>query len=133
MPRTHGTYSFKMRFAVNGVPIPDPYEYSGTESDLDTSAERDANGLLHRTKVATKHPVKIKWQNIDWWMICKILNLVKEGEQDRFEFTCIDPSMGPEPVTRICYAGDRQWTCKWIPGGDFVDGIGDLSFSVIEF
>lgn len=131
--RTHGTYRYDMQFAVNGNPIPDPYEYSGTESDLDTEAERDATGYLHRRKVATKHPLKIKWQNIDWWMIEYILGLVKEGAQDRFQFTCIDPAVGPEPVTRTCYAGDREWSCEWIPGGDYREGLGNLSFSVIEF
>lgn len=121
------TYRYDMGFMVDGHPIPDPFEYSGAESALDTSAERDATGYLHRAMVATKHPLKIKWQNIDWKMINQILALVI-GE--RFMFTGPDPAAGGM-VTRECYAGDREWTCQWMPGGDA--GIGDLSFSVIEF
>lgn len=120
-------YRFDMGFAVDGYPIPDPYEFSGTESALDTSAERDATGYLHRTMVATKHPLKIKWQNIDWPIINEILDRVKG---DKFMFTCHDPAAGGI-VTRECYAGDRDWTCKWAPGGGKY--IGDLSFSVIEY
>lgn len=121
------TYRFDMGFAVNDEPIPDPFEYSGSESSLDTSAERDATGYLHRNMVAIKHPMKIKWQNIDWKMICFILDKVRK---DRFRFTCPDPAAGGI-VTRECYAGDREWTCQWMPGGG--EGIGDLSFSVIEY
>lgn len=125
--RAQRDYRYDMRFAVNGELIPDPTEYSGTESSLDTSAERDATGYLHRTMVAIKHPVKIKWKNIDWDMITKILAKVKG---DRFEFTCPDPSQGGV-VTRTCYAGDREWDCVWSPDG--VDSLGNLSFSVIEY
>lgn len=116
-----------MGFKVNGQPIPDPSQYSGTESALDTSAERDANGYLHRAMVAIKRPVKIKWDNVDWAMITQILSLVKE---DRFKFTCPDPSLGGM-VTRECYAGDREWDCVWAPDGK--EEIGTLSFSVIEY
>lgn len=121
------TYRYEMGFMVDGYPIPDPYEYSGMESSLDTQAERDATGWLHRNMVAIKHPLKLRWQNIDWETITEILNLVKG---DKFEFTCDDPAVGGV-VTRTCYAGDREWTCRWMPGGE--NGIGDLSFSVIEY
>lgn len=120
-------YRYDMGFKVNGNRIPDPYQYSGTESALDTSAERDATGYLHRQMVATKRPVKIKWQNIDWDMITEILSHVKE---DSFMFTCPDPSLGGM-VTRKCYAGDREWDCVWSPDGK--ESIGNLSFSVIEY
>lgn len=127
MGRIHVTYRYDMGFLVDGKPIPDPFEFSGTESALDTSAERDATGYLHRAMVATKHPYKIKWQNIEWEMINQILAKVKG---DRFQFTCPDPANGL-PSTRECYAGDREWNCRWSPEGK--EYIGDLSFSVIEY
>lgn len=66
-------YRYTMGFAVDGKPIPDPSGFSGSDSSLDTSAERDANGLLHRAMVATKHPLKIEWRNIEWNVITSIL------------------------------------------------------------
>ena len=127
MGRYGHVYRYDMGFQVDGHPIPDPFEYSGTESALDTSGERDATGYLHRAMVATKHPLKIKWQNIEWEMINRILGLVVG---DKFLFTCPDPSAGGM-VTRECYAGDRDWSCKWSPKGQ--DYIGDVSFSIIEY
>ena len=116
-----------MGFAVDGQSIPDPSAFSGSVSSLDTSAERDANGTLHRAMVATKHPLKIEWRNIEWEMITNILSKVG-GES--FQFTYPDPSTGTQS-TRKCYAGDRSWDCVWAPEGG--SSIGTLSFSVIEF
>ena len=62
-------YRYAMGFKVDGQPIPDPAAFSGSDSSLDTSAERDANGMLHRAMVATKHPIKIEWRHIEWHMI----------------------------------------------------------------
>lgn len=120
-------YRYDMGFMVDGQPIPDPAAFSGSDSSLDTSAERDANGMLHRAMVATKHPLKIEWRNIEWNMITSILKKVA-GES--FQFTYPDPSTGGHS-TRTCYAGDRSWDCVWAPS----DGIyiGTLSFSVIEY
>ena len=120
-------YRYTMGFAVDGQPIPDPAGFSGSDSALDTSAERDANGLLHRAMVATKHPLKIEWRHIEWDMITSILKKVA-GES--FQFTYPDPSTGSQS-TRTCYAGDRSWNCVWAPADRTY--IGMLSFSVIEF
>lgn len=120
-------YRYAMGFKVDGQPIPDPAAFSGSDSSLDTSAERDANGMLHRAMVATKHPLKIEWRHIEWHMITDILTRVV-GES--FQFTYPDPSTGTLS-TRKCYAGDRAWTCVWAPENKTY--IGTLSFSVIEF
>ena len=120
-------YTYKMGFAVDGTAIPDPSGFSGADSALDASGERDANGYLHRDMVATKHPLKIEWNALDWGMMMEILPLVK-GEQ--FMFTYPDPCSG-EYQTIEAYAGDRAWDVQRIlDDGTYV---GKLSFSVIEF
>lgn len=116
-----------MGFLVNDFPIPDPKEYSGSVSDLDTSAERDANGLLHRTRVATKHPLKLAYEAIDWEMILRICELMKD---DKFQFTYPDPRTGGM-TTATCYVGNRDWNCKWFPFEGY--RLGSLNFSVIEY
>ena len=65
-------YRYNMGFSINGEPIPDPSEFSGKESDLDTMGERDATGYLHRNMVATKYPVKLSYKNIPWDMLMLI-------------------------------------------------------------
>lgn len=127
MPRFNRDYRYDMGFAINGSPIPDPATYGGSESALDTSAERDATGYLHRTMVATKHTFKMGWKNITWDMTQSILKKVSPA---KFEFTVPDPADG-RAKTYECYAGDRSWECVWSPGGE--DSIGNLSFNVIEY
>ena len=68
-------YRYDLGFAVNGKPLPDPSGFGATENSLDTSAERDARGYLHRAMVATKHTYKLSWRNIDWDMTKRILHL----------------------------------------------------------
>ena len=127
MSRFNRDYRYDMGFAVNGSPLPDPASFGGTENSLDTEAERDASGYLHRNMVATKHTYKMGWKNIDWQMMTDILSKVSGS---KFQFTAPDPSAG-ETVTRDCYAGDRSWECVWSPAGE--DSIGNLSFNVIEY
>lgn len=123
---TYPAYSYSMGFQVNGTPIPDPAEWSGAISDLDSMGERDATGELHRDMVATKHPLKLAWNNISWDMVKHICQLVKGPE---FQFTYDDPQDGV--ITIRAYAGDREWQDKFSPD----DGIwiADLKFSVLEF
>ena len=122
------TYNYEMGFAVNGTPIPDPSEYSGADSALDASGERDATGYLHRDMVATKHPLKLKWSAMDWDMMCTILSMLTGPA---FEFTYPDPSTGTSK-TMTAYCGDREWNCELItnPSRQYV---GTLNFSVIEY
>lgn len=93
-------YSYSMGFAVDGMPVPDPSGFSGSVSALDASGERDASGTLHRAMVATKTPIKLKFNNWDWEMIQDLLGRVS-GES--FMFTYPDPSTG-ELVT------DKRYT-----------------------
>lgn len=118
---------YDMGFAVNGIPIPDPSVYTGAESDLDTMGERDATGYLHRNRVATKHPLKIEYQNISWDTIMTICPLLRE---DKFRFTFPDPFDGGMR-TIDAYVGDRDFECVWKPLNGV--SIGNLKFSVIEY
>lgn len=119
-------YKYQMGFAINGTPIPDPSAFSGKDSALDSEGGRDANGLLHRKMVATKHPVKIEYHNFDWSMIQTIMGMMLD---ERFQFTYPDPRTGLTTITAYC--GDRDWDCV---KADSTKGyLGNLSFSVIEF
>lgn len=120
-------YNYEMGFAVNGRALPDPAEYSGADSALDASGKRDATGALHRDMVATKHPLKLKWNAMDWDMISDILSQLLE---ETFQFTYPDPS-SRTLKTITAYCGDRDWDVQLItvPARQYV---GTLSFSVIE-
>lgn len=119
-------YSYSMGFAVNGVPIPDPSAFSGAVSDLDASGERDAVGGLHRDRVATKIPIKLKFNNWDWAMIQDLLTRVSAED---FEFTFPNPTTG-QLSTDKRYAGDRDFELVMNTHHGY---IGNLSFSAIPY
>lgn len=122
------TYNYSMGFAVDGTPIPDPSAFSGKDSALDASGERDASGYLHRDMVATKQPLKLEYSAIDWDMISTILSLTKN---ESCQFTFPDPNTPGETRTMTAYVGDRDWDVQLImETGEYV---GKLSFSAIEF
>ena len=76
--------NYSMGFKINGTAIPNPSSFSGKQSDLDTMGERDANGYLHRNKVATKHPLNLEYKNITWDTIQTIGSLLVN---DKFTFS----------------------------------------------
>ena len=118
---------FSMGFAVNGTPIPDPAEFSGKKSDLDTMGERDATGYLHRNMVATKYPLKLAYKNITWNQmmdICALLNAPK------FNFTYPSPFTGTT-VTMEAYVGDRDFDTVW--ANPERAWLCNLSFSIIQY
>ena len=119
-------YRYEMGFRVNDVAIPDPAEFTGAVSDLDTMGKRDATGYLHRCRVATKHPLKLKYQNIPWSLIKEICALLAS---DKFSFSYPDPAVGIQTI--YAYVGDREWAVvQAVPG---YEAIGNLNFSVIEY
>ena len=121
------SYSYRMGFAVNGIPIPDPSEYTGKVSALDASGDRDATGELHRDMVATKVPIKLKFKTWDWEMIQRVVSMVS-GES--FDFTFPNPAT-MSLTTMKAYAGDREFGVVLTnPDGSYM---GDLNFSVIPF
>ena len=118
---------YSMGFSVDNTPIPDPSVYTGAESDLDTMGERDVTGYLHRDKVATKHPLKMEYQNLRWETIMDIGKLLNK---DKFTFTYPSPFTG-DIQTMEAYVGDREFECTWAPEGAV--WVGTLKFSVIEY
>lgn len=124
--RQYPELSYAMGFMVNGVGIPDPSVFTGAVSDLDTMGERDATGYLHRDMVATKHPLKLEYNNIPWYVM---QDIGQSLASDKFSFTYTDPIEGER--TMEAYVGDREWeVVSAIPGEV---PIGTLKFSVIEY
>lgn len=121
------TYPYEMGFAVNGTHIPDPSVFTGAVSDLDTEGGRDATGYLHRHFVATKHPLKLEYHNIEWTMLMTICGLLNSPQ---FQFSYPDPVTGLIS-TVTAYVGDRNWESVINTPGR--EPIGNLSFSVIEY
>lgn len=120
-------YTYNLGFAVNDIPIPDPSEFSGETADLDTSAERDATGLLHRNKVAQKIPLSFKYTNIGWDMCQTILQAVNSS---KFRFTYPDPNTG-HMRTGNYYTGNRKWDAvMMVASGEWYV---NLTFNVIEY
>ena len=118
---------FSMGFTANGVPLPDPMEFDGRESDLDTMGERDATGYLHRNKVATKFPVKMQYNNIPMGMAQYICDAIR---YDKFNFTW--PSLYHGGMyTMEAYVGDREFKMVQAPEGGM--WLVNLGFSVIEY
>lgn len=124
------TYTYALGFNANGTPLPDPSGFSGETSDLDVSGERDATGLLHRDRVATKIPVQMTYTNITWDMCQTILQAVSPAQ---FSFTFPDPNTGALR-TGTYYVGNRKWDAVWLPAGENPAGwYANLTFSVIEY
>ena len=116
-----------MGFSVNGEPIPDCSEFSGKESDLDTMGERDATGYLHRNKVATKLPLKLKYNNIPVEIANEICSKLRP---DKFNFTWYS-LYHYRMYTMEAYVGDREFEATWWPAGGVY--LVNLSFSIIEY
>ena len=119
-------YRYDMGFKINNTNIPDPSKFTGKVSDLDTLGKRDANGLLHRNRVATKHPLKLEYSNITWSMMQTICGLMTG---DKFTFTYTDPAVGAKTIE--AYVGDRDW--EVVSAVFNREPIGTLKFSVIEY
>lgn len=119
--------SYSMGFCVDGVPIPDPSVFTGAESDLDTMGERDATGYLHRNRVATKHPIKLEYNNIPWELIMDLGKLLNKA---KFSFTFPSPFTGAM-YTMDAYVGDRDFETVWAP--ENAVWVGNLKFSIIEY
>ena len=132
-PTEFPEYRYTMGFKINDVPIPDPAVFTGAESDLDTMGERDATGYLHRNMVATKHPLKLEYHNIEWRMILEICGMLRH---DKFQFTFPSPfdfgDNGYDGAKTIdAYVGDRDFEAVWC--SPFHTWLGNLKFSVIEY
>ena len=126
MAETYPALSYSMGFKIDNSPIPNPMGFSGAVSDLDSMGERDATGLLHRDRVATKHPLKMEYKNITWDLVTSICSKMRN---DSFQFTYPDPVDGL--ITITAYVGDREWEDVWSPEDEV--WLAHLKFSVIEY
>ena len=97
-------YNYNMGITINGTPIPDVSEMSYQVGDLDTSGSRDATGLLHRARVATKINYEFSWNALEWAMLSHILSLVNT---EKFTLTAPDPRTFTGTYTGQYYVGDR--------------------------
>lgn len=127
MATSYPGFRYDMGFQVNGTPIPDPNKFTGAVSDLDTMGKRDANGLLHRKRVATKHPLKFEYTNIPYTMMQTICNLISS---DAFQFTYYDPAVGATRTMKA-YTGDRNWEVVKAVWNQ--TALVTLKFSIIEY
>lgn len=89
---------------IGGKTIHTPSSFKVDVADLDNSAERNANGLLIRDRIATKRKLYLEFPPMNDDEISKILSVL----QAEF-FTCEypDPLVGGMR-TMTCYVGDRS-------------------------
>ena len=104
------TYKYDMGIWVNNVQIPDVSKWSYQVGDLDTSGSRDATGLLHRARVATKTNYEFEWNALEWEMLQRILSAVSA---EKFTLTAPDPRTFNGPYVGEFYVGDRTGSCHY--------------------
>lgn len=97
-------YNYKMGIRIGDTNIPDVSKWSYQVGDLDTSGRRDATGLLHRARVATKINYEFSWNSLDWEMLQVILQAVNH---EKFKLTAPDPRTFRGTYTGNYYVGDR--------------------------
>lgn len=129
------TYNEFMGFAINGESIPDPSSYDYSSQSLDTSAERDTTGLLHRKMVDTKYNVALQWQGLDYVTAQSIITKVVAPEFT-FTFPCpeIPITVNNGLYTGRYYVGDRKVSIITArEHDDMSKWMCSLSFDLIEY
>ena len=104
------TYNYRMGLKVNNTRIPDVSEWSYQVGDLDTSGSRDAKGMLHRARVATKINYEFSWNSLEWEMLQTILAAVSDA---KFKLTAPDPRTFNGTYTGKYYVGDRTGKAQY--------------------
>lgn len=123
-------YADDIGIFAGGTKLPDPSEWNYQVGDLDTSGSRDATGLLHRTRVATKVNYEFKWNCIGWDMLQHILTAVSA---DKFTLTAPDPRTFNTAYTGDYYVGDRTGKCYHISDDREDKATFDLKLKFIEY
>lgn len=103
-------YRYKMGLKIGNVNIPDVSEWTYQVGDLDTSGSRDATGLLHRARVATKINYEFSWNSLEWEMLQRILQAVSA---EKFTLTAPDPRDFTGTYTGDYYVGDRTGKAQY--------------------
>ena len=111
--------------SINGVEVLAPTSYSVGIQEI-SKAERNANGLMIKDRIATKVKLEFSWDVIDPLELSKILSLV---DNNFFNATYLDPQSNSK-ITKTFYAGDRS-----MEGMLFKDGImtwKGFKFNIVE-
>lgn len=124
------TYNYHLKLKAGGVSLPDPNSWNYQVGDLDTSGSRDANGLLHRTRVATKINYEFEWTMLEWEMLQTILQAVTA---DKFKFSGPDPRTFNEGHTGDYYVGDRTGSAKYYWPNTDEKAVYTLKLKFIEY
>lgn len=123
-------YNYSMGLKVGNVTLPDPSSWSYQVGDLDTSGSRDATGLLHRARVATKINYEFEWKTLEWEMLQRILGAITA---DKFRFTGPDPRTFKSTYTGDYYVGDRTGSAQYYwPDTDEI-AVYNLKLKFIEY
>ncbi|PAY53506.1 DUF6711 family protein [Ligilactobacillus salivarius] len=88
---------------INGTKVKAPKEMTVLIQDIDAKATRDATGLLHRDRVATKRKITASWTPLTIQECKEILDAV---QPQFFKCEYLDPMDGTIN-TRTFYVGDR--------------------------
>lgn len=123
-------YNYKMGITVNNNKIPDPAKWTYQVGDLDTSGARDANGLLHRSYVATKINYEFSWNGLEWEMLQQIVNYVSSP---KFTLTAPDPRTFNTTYTGTYYVGDRTGECNYYLEDNDEKAVFSLKLKFIEY
>ncbi|WP_455428874.1 DUF6711 family protein [Lactiplantibacillus pentosus] len=93
------TYSLK----IGGTVVKAPQSLEVAIQDIDAKASRDANGLLHRDRVAIKRKLTVKWGPLT---LAENSTILKAVSGQFFSCSYLDPQEGAV-VTKTFYVGDR--------------------------
>ena len=123
-------YRYRMGIRINNTPIPDPSEWGYQVGDLDTSGSRDATGMLHRARVATKINYEFSWKTLEWEKLQQMLSLMSA---DKFTLTAADPRTFTGTYTGQYYVGDRTGKAIYYWPDRDETAVFDLKLKLIEY
>lgn len=113
---------------ISGTAVKSPQSYQVVIQDIDAKATRDARGMLHRDRIATKRKIIATWAPLSLSECKALLDSVKD---EFFSVKYLDPWDGGM-ATRTFYVGDRS-----APALTFIDNMGgyywkNVSFDLVE-
>lgn len=123
-------YKDELGIMIGNTKLPDPSEWNYTVGDLDSSGSRDATGLLHRARVATKVNYEFKWNCIGWDMLQHILTACDAA---KFTLTAPDPRTFNRSYSGDYYVGDRTGKCYHMSNDREDIATFDLKLKFIEY
>ncbi|AVK60528.1 hypothetical protein C5Z25_01520 [Lactobacillus sp. CBA3605] len=89
--------------SIGGTQVKAPASLECIIQDIDAKASRDANGLLHRDRVAVKRKLTIKWGPLT---VTECSAILKAVSGQFFSCSYLDAQEG-SIVTKTFYVGDR--------------------------